>query len=605
MSIKIKTDKKLENFSLHGSFEDSTGGSNDGMRRSYSYTVHTTTTFSFENEQLEEDGKYTYDLTVIKSYDDGRGRNDYTYSEEYFLKYSFGYILGTLRNRGVKVLNHTIYVAVGLSLYKGIDSSECKTAPDENVIVLDFDGDLCPLSGETEVLTAKELLSRLGEKDEQRKNMMIARAIEDYSNINKRYLVPIDSISSEMSEKRVYIKLKKFTIKDLLSRKLVNKAAISRNLTENLENEKRFSIKTEGLEEVIAELPPEYQKKVLSQAKMDASNVQLFRDYYPEGIRWDRLGSNDFIWSDLDLMAEQGVAIWGDAEWSFIERCMEIPDLERKIVKSAYSFGRNKLDPIAKGLKTCGKDELLRVMIDGIAKEPKKFKYDNLASLTRLDFEGLDKADYEACLVLIAKEKVWDHEYYLIRFLLKLGRATNISDEKLFEMILKVKEFSTFLKLEDYEDLYEEFNLEQGINLVREHERWIEEERREEERQKQESNRKVVEYVKNSGKLAVPVITRYDNRFIINTPNREYIGKLDRDEKSIVMAEGRSYKYLINVERVQKLRNGVFHLDISEEDTGVIIGKKGANIRELTEKLNSLGCNLRLIKVHPHETVKL
>ena len=69
MSIRILVNKQMEEFVLHSEYYDSTGESNDGMRRGYSYTVHVTHTFSFENEKQEEEG-YSYDLRVVKNTDD-------------------------------------------------------------------------------------------------------------------------------------------------------------------------------------------------------------------------------------------------------------------------------------------------------------------------------------------------------------------------------------------------------------------------------------------------------------------------------------------------------------------------------------------------------
>lgn len=75
--MKFTTSKKIDS-SLLGervireySYTDSTGESNDGMRRGYSYTVRCKVFGTIENETRNEDGTYTYDYSsrVMKDHD--------------------------------------------------------------------------------------------------------------------------------------------------------------------------------------------------------------------------------------------------------------------------------------------------------------------------------------------------------------------------------------------------------------------------------------------------------------------------------------------------------------------------------------------------------
>lgn len=65
--MKITTDKKIDTSFLgerlirEYSYEDSTGESNDGMRRGYSYTVNCKVYGNISNETINEDGTYSYD----------------------------------------------------------------------------------------------------------------------------------------------------------------------------------------------------------------------------------------------------------------------------------------------------------------------------------------------------------------------------------------------------------------------------------------------------------------------------------------------------------------------------------------------------------------
>ena len=77
--MKITTSKKIDS-SLLGervireySYTDSTGESNDGMRRGYSYTVHCKVFGTIENETRNLDGTYTYDYSSRVTNDDYGG----------------------------------------------------------------------------------------------------------------------------------------------------------------------------------------------------------------------------------------------------------------------------------------------------------------------------------------------------------------------------------------------------------------------------------------------------------------------------------------------------------------------------------------------------
>ena len=91
----------------------------------------------------------------------------------------------------------------------------------------------------------------------------------------------------------------------------------------------------------------------------------------------------------------------------------------------------------------------------------------------------------------------------------------------------------------------------------------------------------------------------------INSRHGEDLGILLSDEKNLFLIEGRKYDYIINVERVRKLRNGILHLDVFEGDAGTLVGRDGSNIRHILERLNQLGCNLSNIKIYSHNEVDL
>lgn len=81
--MKFTTSKKIDSALLgervirEYSYTDSTGGSNDDMRRGYSYTVHCKIYGTIENETENEDGTYTYD------YSSRVEKDDYQYGDGY------------------------------------------------------------------------------------------------------------------------------------------------------------------------------------------------------------------------------------------------------------------------------------------------------------------------------------------------------------------------------------------------------------------------------------------------------------------------------------------------------------------------------------------
>ncbi len=90
--MKITTSKKLDS-SLLGervlreySYTDSTGESNDGMRRGYTYTVHCKVWGTIENETRNPDGTYTYEYSSRVTNDDYGGGPRKPSESEYDLK---------------------------------------------------------------------------------------------------------------------------------------------------------------------------------------------------------------------------------------------------------------------------------------------------------------------------------------------------------------------------------------------------------------------------------------------------------------------------------------------------------------------------------------
>ena len=611
MSIRILVNKQMEEFVLHGKYSDSTGESNDGMRREHSYTVRVTNTFSFENEKMEDEG-YSYDLRVVKNTDDYVRNYDMTETAERFEE-NFSYIATVLRNRGVSILNIPAYMSVRCEFHEfisrwSIKEGSVSTEPDENAVELSFNGRLYPVKENTDIITASDLIARVSEDDEEKKWLMIAQAIGDKTLLSKTYRVTLDSIPDELYGKTKLIRLKKVTVDGLIEAGIADDADIEQALKDFVARVEKgrsyYPISTDGIERLIINFPDELRKDVLRRCCQTSSNLQLFRDYCPEYISWRSVKAEDYLDSDLDLMIQRREYAYERQQWNFIEHCMEKQELEKKVVKNAYVIGYCDLSRIASNLHECTTTDLLRSIMKYDKENPDCVKLSDISCLFRLEYSGLERSDYNDCLSMAEECNSTE----MITFVLKVGLLAGVSEEELVEMLLS-KEANAHIALYSWslKEIYEKFNFAPGLAWVK-----AEEDRREAEKQRiakerAESNEKVVKFVQSSGKLAVRVSLEHSycsssaDGHKVCRPDGEHIGNLQSDENRILLVEGRKYCYLVNVERVKKLRNGVFHFDILEDDAGYVIGAKGCHVKEITEKLNALGCQLRTIKIHTHD----
>lgn len=607
--MKIVTNKKVENFVLRSEYRDFTGESNDGMRRSHSYTVQVTHTFSFENER-HEDG-WGYDLRVIKDTDDYVRNYDMTETAEKFEE-NFDFIAIALRNRGILMLNYPAYMRVGVWFHDSLSRWTEKeglvsTAPDENVVELHFGGGLYPVEDAANIITASDLIARVSEADAERKRMMIARAIGDQTLLSTTYHVALESIPDELYEKSKLIRLKKVALADLLETEGVDNADIEAAFTgfvSRVESLKSYTpLSTEGIEKYLINLPDELRRKVMRRSRSTRNNLQLFRAYYPEGINWRELAPEDYVDSDLDLMIQGKEYAYTAAQWGFIKHCMAQPELERQVVENAYLLGQCNLSKVADNLHICTQEDLLRSVLKYGKENPGRVDLRDISCLFGLEYEGLGRDDYDGCLALADGTKSAE----MVAFVLKVGLLAGVDEAELAEMLLE-KKTSMYIELYGrlFKGIYERFHFAPGLVWVKEEEDRQEAMRQRAAKERAESNEKVVRFVQASGKLAVRVSLEYSYRSSstdgrkVCRPDGECIGTLQPDEQQVMLVEGRRYCYLVNVERVKKLRSGVFHFDVLERDAGYVIGPKGSHIKEITQRLNELGCEVRSIKIHTH-----
>lgn len=605
--MRIVTNKKMENFVLRSTYRDSTGESNDGMRRSFSYTVHVTYMFSFENER-HEDGRLSYDLRVVKDTDDYVRNYDMTETSERFEE-NFDFIATALRNKGILMLNFPAYMQVKVEFHEGLSrwtekEGSVSTAPDENAVEIHFDGGLYPVEDAANIITASDLIARVSEVEEERKRMMIARAIGDQTLLSTTYHVALESISDEFYGQSKFIRLKKVALADLLESGVVSEADVEAALAgfvSRVESLKSYiPLSTKGIEKYLINLPDELRGKVLRRSRSTRGNLQLFRAYCPERINWRELAPEDYMDSDLDLMIQGKVYAYTAAQWEFIEHCMVQPELERQVVENAYLLGWCSLSRIVNNLHACTPEDLLRSVLEYGKENPGRIDPENISCLFGLDYEGLGRDDYDGCLALANGTKSAE----MVAFVLKVGLIAGVDEAELAEILLE-KKTSMYIELYGrlFKGIYERFRFAPGLAWVKEEEDRQEAMRQRAAKERAESNEKVVKFVQASGKLAVRVSLKHyfttDGRKVCR-PDGECIGTLQPDEQRVMLIEGRRYCYLVNVECIRKLHGGVFHFDVLEADAGYVIGPKGSHAKEITQKLNELGCEVRNIKIHTY-----
>jgi hypothetical protein len=605
--MRIVTNKKIEGFTLRSSYRDFTGESDDGMRRGHSYTVHVIHAFYFENER-NEDGGWGYDLRVVKDTDDYVRNYDMTETAERFEE-NFDFIATALRNKGIFMLNFPAYMSVKAEFHTfvsrwAIDQGSVSTAPDENAIELSFNGRLCPAKNATNIITTSDLVARVSETDGERKSMMIARAIGDQTLLSTTYHVALESIPDELYGKTKLIRLKKVALADPLKAGVIDEADVEAALTgfasrvESLSS--YYPLSAEGIEKYIISLPDGLRESVLKRSCSTRKNLQLFRAYCPERINWRELEPEDYAESDLDLMIQGKVYAYTPSQWEFIERCMAQPELERKVVENAYVLGWCSLSRIANNLHTCTPEDLFRSVLEYGKENPGRVDLKDISCLFGLEYEGLGRDDYDGCLALANGTKSTE----MVAFVLKVGLLAGVGEMELVEMLLE-KKASMYIELYGrlFKGIYERFHFAPGLAWVKDEEDRQEAMRQRAAKERAESNEKVVQLVQTSGKLAVRASLEHSfttDGHKVCRPDGECIGILQPDEQRVMLIEGRRYCYLVNVERVKKLHSGVFHFDVLEADAGYIIGSKGSHVKEITQKLNELGCEVRNIKIHTH-----
>lgn len=605
MAVRVLLNRVVGNFETHYKYYDNIFESNDGMRPGSSILAKECNTYSFSNEEKVENG-FWYDLEVKRETSSFHiFEEDLTKNEESFRKF-FGAIVKDLGRRGIRILNFASVVWIDSRLYTHDYG--------ENVDIISvspFGGErLLGKDNKKEVYDLSEVLSYLSEEGERANILKFYRAIGDFGYLNGGFYVRTESLTEEFLKGNKNIALKREDIRGFFKDEKFREEVMSYlqgrideyERSNDYYHETRFlHILTDDIEDFVLSLPEEFRRKIFLISEQTPKNLLLRRQYAEDCIDWKRIKEREMISSDVELFAKYRPHI-GDSDWlrSLVLKFMQDPEREKKVVQNAWTICQEFQEIIAKNLNVCSHLDHLRGVIADAKRSGKIGSLDDLHGLYDYDYEGVSLSDFEDLRRFFKN----DSRRSSI-FLVELALAASLSENAVVDLIMEIEQEYDRYRYNSYLfESYIKYDFAPGLQWIKELEELEEANRQEAMRARATENQKTVDYVKSSGKLSVRVRAGYDEGdsqdYLIKSVNREYLGLLLSSEKRVLLMEGRQFDYLINVERAQRLRNGVLHLDILEVDAGAIIGRGGSNLKEAVETLNRLGCSLRTIKVHRH-----
>lgn len=565
--------------------------SSDGYIRGFSTSETERYNLTFSNEKKENEG-YSYDMEII-ALEWGGSR---MLTEEEFKK-DFTFFFSRISSKlYVKIINFKTFIMVS---YNTERCEEC------DLLKVYYSPKRYLFEGEK--LENYELIKNLpNEKSPEGKRYLIARAIGDRNFKKGELRIDTDFVPEELIDEIEELKLEKVNLHQLVATGKISKEEITEYFRNLFSLENSFAFYSQGIEKY---LPEEMKREFCRRVYQTSDNLNLFRTYAPEIINWDNLSKEDFRKSDVDLILQRKYRIDSRAGFEFIQDCLTDKALRDKILSNVTTIIRNefKLMELLSLIKddNGSKIKFFHSIIDRCEKLDKVYTSDIRGSLlSRFTFEGASKKDFEDFINLVSRIK--DIKYPEARnyaeFIFMIADSAGVSQEEIF----KVFQTEAFLRIpfpfETMKELYQKYDSKLGLAWVEQEEKRFEEEMKARKEEELASHEAVVQFVKNSDKIAVRVSIDSSNEVSYLSSSRyKKIGTLLPEENRVVVIQEDSYYrtyILVDVERAKKLKNGVLHIDILESCMASIIGPKGENIKKIKNKLNQLGCNLKLIKLH-------
>lgn len=550
----ISSETTLQSFTLRGEYKDFTGESNDGMRRSHTYTVRQTDTIDFELLEVSN-GRYIYKMTVT-------GKDQYGPTTPLT---GYDRLWSILRTDGAEIIAPKGAMAV--SVAAGYVTPSSKNGE------MTFSGAF-PLREGENAMSFKEYMELMAGP-----MALIAGAVGDNAFFKTKRFVDPNTLPEGFEETRVDIE----TTKDL-DELLAEGAICDEDVERYLDSFIAEALRPDALVPFLERNGGIGAERVA----VTAATLPVKRRVCPEKIVWGTVARKGWLKAeDLDLIIEGRQTI-GFVPEVFLTAMKGDRVFEEKIARNAMSIFRADFPssghPLMAAVRALSPEGQRTLVVEMARKGAAPRDLQAVIITACEESKHIDFSQEELPFILDAlksrKYMGGDNGEGVARLLSAAGRPED-------EILEAVERLAGTVDSWHMRHVYEDLSLQGGLAKVEAREREIEaRQAAEEARQKAES-------------LAVLDLVKTSNGFV--KAEAEQISALQREERNhLFILEGRNASYLLDIDKAKNAKNGVLHLDVDEADAGWIIGAKGAKIKETTEKLNKLGCNLRMIKLHTY-----
>lgn len=606
--VQVLLNKKVIDFETNYSYYDFKEETGEFLQPANSKKAVETNLYLFQNPRVVPEGVW-YEMTVVRRKESFETTTvDLTENEESFRKY-FKDIAKDFRKQNIKILNYdSVYLIHAYMYIEDFDTGLTKikfTNFNEQYLV---DDDVI----EYGIHDFGRLMAYLREEDEEANMLKFYRTIGDFSYVNDRFYISAETMQDNFDD--IFHESEDISeiLRDQKMRELVIdyfKSRVSEydKSGEFYRNSKFNYINIDKIQDFILTLPDELIKQVLRITEQTSQNLHLRRQVAEDTIDWKQIKEYQLRTSDIDLFLKYRdlVEIDNDALEKLIAKFMNDPEREVKVVQHAWSLCGCFQWYISERLKTCTREDHLRSVLDEVKQSGEIVKADAIRSLFNYRYMNLTKEDYDIF-----------HQFFEVRdvsaarFLIKIALISGQEPDEIRGLIYKLETDDLISRYNPgLFDYYQNYSFKEGLKWIDEFQAMEKAKKFEQEKARTRKAAKLSKFIKDTKDLVVVVKSVYDPRnkdyVAINSRHGEDLGILLSDEKNLFLIEGRKYDYIINVERVRKLRNGILHLDVFEGDAGTLVGRDGSNIRYILERLNQLGCNLSNIKIYSHNEVDL
>ena len=606
--VQVLLNKKVIDFETNYSYYDFKEETGEFLQPANSKKAVETNLYLFQNPRIVPEGVW-YEMTVVRRKESFETTTvDLTENEESFRKY-FKDIAKDFRKLNIKILNYdSVYLIHAYMYIEDFDTGLTKikfTNFNEQYLV---DDEVI----EHGVHDFSILMAYLREEDENANMLKFYRTIGDFRYVNDRFYISADTMQDHFDDifhesEDISEILRGQKMRELVIDYFKSRVSEYDKSGEFYRNSKFNYINIDKIQDFILTLPDELIKQVLRITEQTSQNLHLRRLLAEDTIDWKQIKDYQLRTSDIDLFLKHRdlVEIDNDSLEKLITKFMNSPEREVKVVQHAWGLCGCYQWYISERLKTCTREDHLRSVLDEVKQSGQIVKADAIRSLFNYRYMNLTKEDYDIF-----------HQFFEVRdvsaarFLIKIALISGQEPDEIRGLIYKLETDDLISRYNPgLFDYYQNYSFKEGLKWIDEFQAMEKAKKFEQEKARTRKAAKLSKFIKDTKDLVVVVKSVYDPRnkdyVAINSRHGEDLGILLSDEKNLFLIEGRKYDYIINVERVRKLRNGILHLDVFEGDAGTLVGRDGSNIRYILERLNQLGCNLSNIKIYSHNEVDL